>query len=81
MKLSATQKIDWRFILRKDENGAPCPETLGEYYDLCIRLCGVDNKATKFIQSKIDSSPKGREEVVVTPDSQMRQLIFTMATN
>jgi hypothetical protein len=65
--------------MRKDETGRPCPQTLGEYYDLTKVLFGENNKAAEFLQSKIDSNESGRDEIVVAADSQMRSLIFMMA--
>ena len=66
--------------MREDENGMPCPETLGEYYDLTKAIFGEDNKAIDFLQAKIDSNPNGRDDKVTAADSQMRYLIFTMGT-
>ena len=63
--------------MRKDEQGNPCPETLGEYRLLC-RLMGDDNKAVQFLNEKIAESPDGENEVVVAPDSQMRMLLMPL---
>lgn len=67
--------------MRKDETGSSCPETLGEYYDLCAALGGVECKACTFLKGKIDSHEKGREELVLAADSQMRMLLFSMLTS
>ena len=64
--------------MRKDEDGNVCPETLGEYYDLCKGLGGEDCKACVFLKEKIDSHEKGRDERVIAADSQMRLLLFPM---
>jgi len=64
--------------MRKDEQGNPCPKTLGEYYALCATLGGVDCPACTFLKEKIDSSKNGRDEVVIADDSQMRTLLFPM---
>jgi hypothetical protein len=66
--------------MRKDENGQPCPETLGEYHDYCVALFGEDSKATRFIEGKIKSNPGGRDEKMIAPDSQTRSLLFSLAT-
>lgn len=65
--------------MRKDENGDPCPATLGEYRDLVQALATDDNNpAVAFLDKKIGESPNGRDEVVVVEDSQMRMLLFPM---
>lgn len=63
--------------MRTDENGSPCPETLGEYRDLCWAL-SKKTMAVEFLDRKIKASPNGRDEIVVTPDCQMRALLFPM---
>ena len=62
--------------MRKDENGEPCPETLGEYRDYVSRLMGEDNKAVEFLDNLIVKS--GREEKVIASDSQMRNILYPM---
>lgn len=62
---------------RKDENGTPCPGTLGEYIDVCDQIA-PGSKATQFLEAKILESPNGRDEVVEAPDSQMRALLWPM---
>lgn len=64
--------------MRTDENGNPCPETLGEYRDLIAALLGEQNRAIQFLDKKIEESPNGVDEVVVAPDSQMRLLLMPM---
>jgi len=64
--------------MRTDENGSPCPETLGEYRDLIAALLGEHNRAIQFLDQKISESPDGKDEVVVAPDSQMRLLLAPM---
>lgn len=64
--------------MRCDENGDPCPETLGEYRELCVALGVPNNEATAFLDYKIAISPKGEDEVVLAQDSQMRFLLFPM---
>ncbi len=60
--------------MRKDENGDPCPSTLGEYRKMCSAL-GVDNnKAVAFLDKKI--AEQGENEEVIAPDSQMRMLLM-----
>jgi hypothetical protein len=61
--------------MRKDEKGDPCPETLGEYRDLCNAFA-PGSKAVEFLDSKI--SEQGRDEVVIAADSQMRLLLMPM---
>lgn len=63
--------------MRKDENNEDCPETLGEYRDLCAAL-NRDSEAVVFLDKKIAESPNGREEKVIAADSQMRHLLFPM---
>ena len=62
--------------MRKDENGDPCPATLGEYRDLCAAIGGEKCKAVAFLDGKIAKS--GRDEEVITPDSQVRMLLMPM---
>jgi len=51
------------------------PSTLGTYKKMCI-LFGA--KAEEFIQSKIDESPNGENEVVIADERQMIQLLGSM---
>jgi len=62
--------------MRKDEYGNECPETLGEYYDICKAFLGEDSGPCKFLKVKIDT--QGRDEIVIADDSQMRALLFSM---
>ncbi len=64
--------------MRKDEKDNECPETLGEYRDLMIALAGGDasNPAVQLLDNKI--AEQGRDERVVVPDSQMRELLLPM---
>lgn len=62
--------------MRQDEQGNPCPGTLGEYYDLCLAIGGVNCPAVKLLQEKIDRY--GRDEEVVAEDSQMRALLMPL---
>jgi hypothetical protein len=64
--------------MRTDENGKPCPGTLGEYRDLCAALGGEDCKAVEFLDKHIAESPQGRDDEVIQADSQMRFLLFPM---
>jgi hypothetical protein len=62
--------------MRTDEEGNPCPGTLGEYLQMCEAL-GVDgNKAVQFLQKKIEE--QGKDMEVIAPDSQMRMLLMPM---
>jgi hypothetical protein len=60
--------------MRTDEKGGPCPETLGEYRDLCAALGGEECEAVKFLDAKI--AAQGNDEKVVAADSQMRALLM-----
>lgn len=62
--------------MRKDENGDPCPATLGEYRDLCVAIGGVGCRAVRFLDERI--AEQGRDEPVVAADSQMRALLMPM---
>jgi len=64
--------------MRTDEDGNECPETLGEYRDLCAAIGGESNKAVAFLDKKIAESTNGRDETVIAPDSQMRMLLMPM---
>lgn len=63
--------------MRKDENGNECPETLGEYRDLCNAFA-PGSAAVGLLDKKITESPAGRGEVVMVADSQMRALLMPM---
>lgn len=64
--------------MRTDENGQPCPATLGEYRDLCAAISGDTNKAVKYLDEKIAQAANGRDELVVQEDSQMRAILMPM---
>jgi len=54
------------------------PSTLGTYKKIAT-LFG--DKAVKFIQSKIDASPNGEDEIVIADESQMLMLFASMLPN
>lgn len=62
--------------MRTDENGDPCPGTLGEYLKMVTAVAGEDNKAVEFLKKKIEE--QGADEEVIAPDSQMRALLFPL---
>lgn len=62
--------------MRTDEGGNSCPETLGEYRDLCAAIGGEDCPAVKMLDEKI--ADQGRDEVVIIADSQMRMILMPM---
>ena len=62
--------------MRTDEEGNPCPGTLGEYLKMCKALGVENNKAVDFLQKKIYD--QGEDMEVVAPDSQMRMLLMPM---
>jgi len=64
--------------MRTDEEGSPCPGTLGEYRDLCAALGGEDCAAVAFLDEKIAAAKDGRDAEVLAPDSQMRVLLLAM---
>jgi len=64
--------------MRTDEAGRSCPETLGEYRDLCAALGGESCRAVRFLDRKI--AEQGRDEKVIADDSQMRMLLYPMLT-
>ena len=64
--------------MRTDENGDPCPSTLGEYRDLCAAIGGADCEAVTFLDSRISQDSDGRNAVVIVPDSQMRFLLLPL---
>jgi len=55
--------------MRKDEAGNECPETLGEYRNLCAALAGTGSAAVKFLDEKIKADPSGASAKVIAPDS------------
>lgn len=64
--------------MRTDENGNVCPGTLGEYRDLCAAFGGETCAAVKLLDTKIIEAPKGRDELVIKEDSQMRLLLMPL---
>jgi hypothetical protein len=62
--------------MRTDEEGNSCPETLGEYRDMCAAIGGEGCKAVKFLDEKIEK--QGRDEKVLAADSQMRAVLMPM---
>ena len=64
--------------MRTDEAGNQCPATLGEYRDLCAAIGGPECEAVKFLDKKIAEHEKGRDELVIAPDSQMRVVLMPM---
>ena len=63
--------------MRLDEGGNKCPETLGEYRDMCFVL-NPNSKAVEFLDKKIKEDPSGRDAKVFAEDSQMRFILFPM---
>src|SRR4051812_16438027 len=62
--------------MRTDENGQPCPATLGEYRDLCAAIGGEDCPAVQLLDEHI--SRQGRDAEAIQPDSQMRALLMPL---
>ena len=63
--------------MRKDEEGNECPETLGEYRDLCHAIA-PDSKAVEFLDQKIEEDSEGRNAIVIASDLNMRTLLMPM---
>lgn len=64
--------------MRKDEEGNPCPSTLGEYRDLCEAMGLTNNAAVAFLDKKIKENSKGRDAEVIAADFQVRFLLMPM---
>ena len=66
--------------MRKDEEGNCCPETLGEYRDLCAAIGGEDCQAVALLDEKIKDpiNKKGRDEKVIVTDHQIRMILFPL---
>jgi ribosomal protein L37E len=63
--------------MRTDEQGQPCPATLGEYRDLVFALVrDVESPAVKMLDEKI--AEQGRDELVLVSDYQMRVVLFEL---
>jgi hypothetical protein len=65
-------------IMRTDEVGNECPETLGEYLEICTKLGGDSCNAVTFLNKKIEESAKGKEEIVIESDRQMREILIPL---
>jgi hypothetical protein len=53
--------------------------TLGAYRKLSAAFFGAESKAVKFLDEKIAASPNGERDEVVADESQMVNLLGTMA--
>lgn len=68
--------------MRLDETGKECPETLGEYRDLCASIGGEHCEAVAFLDRKISDpiNKNGRDEKVIVSDHQMRTILMPKIT-
>lgn len=62
--------------MRIDENGNSCPETLGEYRDMCINVGVPNNRAVQYLNERIKETSE--DDKVIISDLQIRQLLFPM---
>lgn len=53
--------------------------TLGNYRKITASIFGEDDPAVKFLDERIAESPNGKNEEVITVESQMIQLILSIA--
>jgi hypothetical protein len=69
--------------MRTDKNGNQCPGTLGEYLDLIHALTDpvvpFKSRAVAFLEQRIEQSPNGSDEIVITPDSQVQAMLMPWA--
>lgn len=63
--------------MRQDEEGNACPATLGEYRDLCNAI-NPECRAVEFLDGKIAGAKKGRDELVIITDYQMRMILMPL---
>ncbi|TFG81742.1 MAG: hypothetical protein E4G74_03715 [Erysipelotrichales bacterium] len=63
--------------MRLDEEGNECPGTLGEYLDL-VSAIAPNSAAVEMLENKIAVNPKGRDDLVLAADSQMRLLLYPL---
>jgi len=63
--------------MRLDEEGNEVPSTLGEYLDL-VSAIAPDSAAVELLEDKIAANPKGRGDLVIAADSQMRFLLYPL---
>jgi hypothetical protein len=56
----------------------PKPDTLGFHRDMAVALLGHDSPAVIFMDEQIYKAAKGRDEIVVTPESQLIGMLITM---
>ncbi|MCY1251227.1 hypothetical protein D9M72_649620 [compost metagenome] len=54
------------------------PSTLGSYLDICNQF-GLKGAAA-FFEKKVADSPLGRDEEILTDESQMMQLIASLSS-
>lgn len=52
------------------------PSTLEIYLAMCKIMFGSDSRATKFIEEKIKDAPNGKNEEVLTDETQMINLLL-----
>jgi hypothetical protein len=65
-------------LMRIDEEGLPCPETLGEYLDVCVAISGAYTEAVEYLESEIKKAPWGREQKVKASDFQMKAILYPL---
>ena len=66
--------------MRTDELNQPCPETLGEYYDIYKTALGenLGKPVLDFLAHWIAKTPKGRDYIVPLQDHQVRAMLFSL---
>jgi hypothetical protein len=52
--------------------------TLGNYRNLAVIVFGADSPQVKFLDDKIQESPNGRHEEVISAESQMVHLLMEL---
>lgn len=62
--------------MRTDENGTACPETLGEYRDLCAAIGGAECPAAIALDKLIKEH--SRETKVALSDLELRTFLMPM---
>lgn len=57
------------------------PSTLGNWLSLCETFFGKDSSPAKFIKDRIKEATNGENEVVLSDETQLLQVLGKMAAN
>ena len=62
--------------MRTNKMGIEVPETLGEYYDFCVALGGMDCEAVQLLEEWLEQPHMNRDTVAKHPDEVMQKVLI-----